>query len=100
MDREDQRVVKVNQVPRDHQVRGAGTGRWAPVEKPDHRALERKETKDLKARKGVQVLLVLWGRKVPWESRVPQEAPALQVQRVSRVKQEHQEKKVTEEHQG
>ncbi|KAM7418398.1 hypothetical protein PAMA_015835 [Pampus argenteus] len=76
---------QVNQVPRDHQARGAGRDRWAPAERLDHLVLERKETKDLKVRQDVLVLLVLldlWGRKV------------LLVQRASPVKRELQEQKV------
>lgn len=103
MGRGDRRAVQVNQVLRDRRARGAGRDRWAPAEKLEPQDLEKKEIKDLKVNQDVpvlRVLLDLWGQKVPWESRAPLEVLVFLVQKVSRVKLELQEQKVTVEQQG
>lgn len=95
--------MQVNQVLRDHKVRGVGKDRWALEENLDHLALEPKETEDSRVSQDDRVPLVLLDlqvQKVPQESRVPQEVLVLLDQRDSRGRRGFQEPKGSEEHLG
>lgn len=81
-DPEDQRAVQVNLVQRDLQDSGAARVPWALEERMAFQGLEKKERKELQENLVVldlQVLLDLWGPKVPWESTVLQGVLVLRV---------------------